>query len=177
MSFKYRGDETDTYFGDGAPTSTQDRPSLYIDRITGTLYVNLGGGSTWFSRAGIGRVRTLAAATTLTEADSGSIILLNLATGFTVTLPNIAGFNCRFYVKIAPTTAYIIAAGTVDTMAGSCFDISGGATDVEAAFTGDQLNFVANTAVIGDRADVFCDGTNAYVQSWSGAAGGTTITG
>lgn len=177
MSYKYRADETDTYFGDGVPTSTQDRPSLYIDRVTGTLYVNLGGGSTWTARAGIGRVRTLAAAATLTEADSGSIILLNLATGFTVTLPNIAGFNCRFYVKIAPTTAYIIAAGTADTMAGSCFDISGGATDVEAAFSGDQLNFVANTSVIGDRADVFCDGVNAYVQAWSGAAGGTTITG
>lgn len=148
-----------------------------MDRMTGTVYKNTGGGSTWTASSGLGKVRSLAAAATLTEADSGSIILLNLATGFTVTLPNIAGFTCRFYVKIAPTTAYIIAAGTADTMAGSCFDISGGATDVEAAFSGDQLNFVANTSVIGDRADVFCDGTNAYVQSWSGAAGGTTITG
>lgn len=173
----YRADETDVFYGTGAPTASVERPTLYVDQATGTLYLNTGGGSTWTTRAGLGQVRTLAAAATLTEADSGKIILLNLATGFTVTLPNLAGFSCRFYVKIAPTTAYIIAAGTADTMAGSCFDISGGATDVEAAFSGDQLNFVANTSVIGDRADVFCDGTNVYVQSWSGAAGGTTITG
>lgn len=173
----YRADETDCLFGDGVPTATVDRPTLYVDRSTGTIYANNGGGSTWTAKSGLGAQRTLTAAATLTEADSGKDIILSLATGFTVTLPNLAGFRCRFFVGIAPTTTYIIAAGTADTMAGTCYDSSGGASDTEAAATGDQLNFVANTAVIGDRADVVSDGTRVFAHAWTSASGGATITG
>jgi hypothetical protein len=121
--------------------------------------------------------KTLTAATTLTQTDSGKLFYLALAGGFTVTLPNVDGFWAEFIVTVAPTTAYIIAAGTADTMAGTVLSASGGAEDTEAAATGDQLNFVASTAVVGDRAVVNCDGTNAYVVAVVSATGGATITG
>ena len=106
--------------------------------------------------------KTLTAATTLTAADSGKLFYLGAAGGFTVTLPNTDGFEAEFIVTVAPTTAYVIAAGTADTMAGSVFASGGGVEDTEAAATGDFLNFVASTAVVGDRARVNCDGTNVY---------------
>lgn len=172
----YRPDEPDVISFNGIPSGTVLTPTLGINNITGVQYWNPGG-STWTQRGG---VEAIVAARTLTAADNGKTFTLALATGFTVTLPANAtvGFKCTFLVAIAPTTAYIIAAATADTMAGSCFDISGGATDTETAFSGDQLNFVANTSVIGDRAEIFIDGTyGVFAHSWSGAAGGTTITG
>lgn len=120
---------------------------------------------------------TLTAARNLVKADNGKTFLLALAGGFTVTLPNTAGFSCKFIVAVAPTTAYIIAAKTADTMAGSVLSPSGGAEDTEGAATGDQLNFVANVALVGDRAEVFCDGSNAYAFAIASATGGVTITG
>jgi len=121
--------------------------------------------------------KTLTAATTLTSADSGKLFYLGAAGGFTVTLPNTDGFWCDFIVTVAPTTAYVIAAGTADTLAGTILSASGGAEDTEAAATGDFLNFVASTAVIGDRATVNCDGTNVYAVAVCSATGGCTITG
>lgn len=121
--------------------------------------------------------QTLTAAATLTSADSGKLFYLGAAGGFTVTLPNTDGFWCDFIVTVAPTTAYIIAGGTADKMAGTVLSASGGAEDTEAAATGDQLNFVASTAVVGDRATVNCDGTNTYVVAVCSATGGCTITG
>lgn len=121
--------------------------------------------------------RTLTAATTLTKLDSGKIIYLAAAGGGAVTLPNEDGFECTFIVTVAPTTAWVITAGTADTMAGTVLSASGGAEDTEAAATGDVLNFVASTAVVGDRAYVNCDGTNVYVVAVCSATGGCTITG
>lgn len=122
---------------------------------------------------------SLTAAATLTEKDHGKTFLLNLAGGFTVTLPanSVAGFRCTFIVGTAPTTAYIIAAATADTMAGHVLSSSGAAEDQESTATGDQYNFVANTAVVGDRLDVFFDGTSVFVSGRCAAAGGGTITG
>ena len=58
---------------------------------------------------------TLAAAKTLVAKDSGKTFMLNLAGGFTVTLPTLKaagnGFAVRFIVKTNPTTAYIVVMG------------------------------------------------------------------
>lgn len=119
----------------------------------------------------------------LTAADSGKVFGLALAGGFTVTLPAIAsapGFHARFVVEIAPTTAYIIsaAASELDSIAGSVYESSGGAGDTETAFTADQINFVANTAVIGDQADIVAVGTAGWAgRAFVSAAGGATFTG
>lgn len=177
MSWFYRPDQYDTLTFNGLPSGTPNGATLGIDRTTGVQYWNPGGTSTWSQR---GAAEAITAARTLTAADNGKTFLLALATGFTVTLPANAtvGFSCKFLVAIAPTTAYIIAAATADTMAGSTYDTSGGASDTEAAFTGDQLNFVANVAVIGDRADIYIDGTyGVFAHAWTSASGGATITG
>lgn len=117
----------------------------------------------------------------LTVADSGKTFGLALAGGFTVTLPALAtspGFNARFLVEIAPTTAYIIASAENDNIAGSSYESSGGAGDTETAFTADQINFVANTAVIGDQADIAAVGTAGWAgRAFTSAAGGATFTG
>lgn len=177
MSWFYRPDQFDTLTFNGIPSGTPPTAVLGIDKTTGVMYWNPGGSSTWAQRGG---TEILTAARTLTSADNNKTFVLALAGGFTVTLPANAtlAFKCEFLVGVAPTTAYIIAAATADTMAGSTYDTSGGASDTEAAFTGDQLNFVANVAVVGDRAVVNIDGTyGVYASAWTSASGGATITG
>ena len=56
------------------------------------------------------KIVALTAATTLTAAQSGKLFTLGTAGGFTTTLPAPqAGLEYEFVVKVAPTTAYIIA--------------------------------------------------------------------
>lgn len=142
---------------------------------TGTTEVILqeAGGASSYER--------LTAARVLTAADSGKVFGLALAGGFTVTLPALAtspGFNASFVVEIAPTTAYIIASAENDNIAGSVYESSGGAGDTETAFSADQINFVANTAVIGDQADIQAVGTAGWAgRAFVSAAGGATFTG
>ena len=127
---------------------------------------------------------TLAAATTLTAKDSGKTFMLNLAGGFTVTLPTmgpgINGWAAKFIVKTAPTTAYILAAVTADadTIKGNLNSSTGqtAAMDFETA-GGDQVNFVANQAVAGDYIDLTTDGVNWYVEGSSTVIAALTITG
>ncbi len=123
--------------------------------------------------------KSLTAATTLTASDSGRTYGLATAGGFTVTLPAEAeGLYFKFIVTVAPTTAYIVSSdGANDTMIGHVLSSSGGAEDTETTAGGDQVNFVANTAVIGDVVEVFSDGTYWYVSARCAAAGGITITG
>lgn len=56
------------------------------------------------------KVKTISAATTLTQSDSGKLLVLNAAAGAAVTLPSpVAGFNCRVYVGATfATTAWTI---------------------------------------------------------------------
>lgn len=178
----YRNDETDVLFGDGAPAASVERPTIYLNRASGTLYTNLGGGSTWNlgGVGGLNSITPLTSATTLVAADSGKTFLLNLATGFTVTLPANAtvGFRAVFIVGIAPTTAYIISAATADTIGGTVLSASGGAEDTEGAFTADNIQFTANVAVAGDRVEVeILTATQIWGRGTCSAAGGITFQG
>lgn len=182
MSWKYNDSETDVFWGVGLPTNTVTKPTLYINAASGAMYTNLGG-STW-SPSGSGQLAqvptALAAATTLTAADSGKTFLLALAGGFTVTLPanTTIGFRCRFVVSVAPTTAYLIAAATADTIGGSVLSSSGGAEDTEAAFTADTVGFVANVAVPGDIIEIeILSATQIWARATCSAAGGCTFLG
>ena len=128
------------------------------------------------------KVESLITTKTVTIADSGKVFMLNLAGGFTVTLPsatadNIAGWHWTFIVGTDPTTAYIIAGGTADLMAGKVVCSAGGNEDEENARTGDVVTFVANTSLIGDKVEIYCDGVGYYAYGITGAAGGITITG
>lgn len=123
--------------------------------------------------------QSLVTATTLVEADSGKTFFLNLAGGFTVTLPAPTdGVEYEFIVGTAPTTAYIVnnASGTAgDNVVGHVLSSSGGPEDTEPT-NGDSISFVANTAVRGDRVHVISDGTSWYATCRCAAAGGIVIT-
>ena len=120
----------------------------------------------------------LAGAKTLVAGDSGTTFLLNLVGGFTVTLPALAlGLFFRFIVKTAPTTAYVITSAAGDDIVGAVYSASGAAEDSETTLGADNINFVASTAVLGDSADLWCDGAAWYSRAYCAATGGITYTG
>ncbi len=161
-----------SYVSSAAGVATDSAPAASSGGVTrAILYAATRGG---------GGVEVIQAARTLTAADSGKTFILALVGGFTVTLPanTTLGFTCKFRVGISPTTAYVIAAATADTIYGYVLSSSGAAEDTAGVGDpGDFLNFVASTAVIGDTADVFIDGTFVQVKGECAAAGGITITG
>lgn len=127
----------------------------------------------------LANIEVLTAAKTLTSVDSGKTFYLDLAGGFTVTLPAnaTAGFKATFIVKTAPTTAYILLAATADTIIGYPVASTGGDESANGNAAGDQVNFVANTALPSDRVDVEFDGTSVHVRATCKATGAITITG
>lgn len=121
---------------------------------------------------------------TITKEDSGKTFGLNLAGGFTITMPAVAdvnaGFKVRFRVETNPTTAYIVtenAASDTNIVLGSINTSTGqtAAADFEASgatFT----NFVAATAVVGDWVTWETNGTNWFVYGQCTVVAGITIT-
>lgn len=115
--------------------------------------------STHFSgplAVGAGEYKSLTAATTLTAADNGKIFGLNLAGGFTVTLPALSkvntGFKVKFRCETNPTTAYIISTDSADAdkIVGFFVTATGHTTAGDIDTAGDTIEFVANTALAGD---------------------------
>jgi len=169
-----------TLKGVGTATSAP----IYVDSDDNRLkMVPTGSGTTEVvlqEAGGAGQSEVLTTTRILTLADSGKTFYLALATGFTVTLPAISGsggFRARFFVQIAPTTAYIISTAENDNIAGQIYSSTGGDADSETAFTADILNFVANVSLIGDSADVFSDGVGWYARGFCDADAGMTLTG
>ena len=105
--------------------------------------------------------------------ESGKTFFLDLAAGFTSTLPAPSiGLKYKFIVKTAPTTAYIIATDSgANLLYGTFLDIVGELTYFSAQ---DVLNFVASTALVGDELTVESDGVVWYCNAKSGANGGIT---
>ena len=123
-------------------------------------------------------VEVVTAANVLTAAESGTVYFLDLVGGFDTTLPAAAaGLTFTFIVKTAPTTAYTITAATADTIIGTVYSSTGGDADSEVTLGADVINFVASTAVIGDRVDITCDGSSWYAICHCNADGGVTLTG
>lgn len=114
----------------------------------------------------------LAAASTLTIADSGKTFYLSSATEFATTLPaaaDAAGFKAKFVVKAAP-------AGASYTVSSPAADISGAvltpadATGASAATAGTPIttiSFVDAKAAVGDFVELECDGSAYYVSGSS----------
>ena len=132
------------------------------------------------------KVRKLSVANTLTEADSGSVFLLDSATEFATTLPAVAtagsGWHCKFVVFAAPASAsYTVIEGE-----GSDANviIVNGINELEVDDTEDGVSstgcstvtFVDGVAIKGDWVDVWCDGSNYYVSGQTKADGGITAT-
>lgn len=117
---------------------------------------------------------------TLTAAESGRTYYLDAAAEFAVTLPAAAlGLKFTFIVKAAPATASytIVTPGAAELIFGKILSAAGDAGDVENTGGGTTITFVDGQAVIGDRVDMECDGTNWYVVGFASVAAGITITG
>ena len=113
----------------------------------------------------------------ITADESGKTFYLDLAGGFTSTLPApFLGAKFKFVVKTAPSTAYIITTnGGADIMIGGINELEvdtsdDGPYDANA----DTLNFVASVAVVGDFVILESDGTSWYYHGQTNADGGVT---
>lgn len=111
----------------------------------------------------------------IAASESGKTFYLNLAGGFTSTLPAPAlGLNYEFVVKTAPTTAYIITTNSgADILYGMMEERAGTAGVAGAAQ--DTFNFVANQAIIADWVKFRSDGTNWYYYGMVNVAAGNTV--
>jgi hypothetical protein len=119
-------------------------------------------------------VQTLAAAATLTAADSGTTYILKAAEGKTITLPALkAGVNFKFIVGSAfATSDWVIDSAEGDNIEGLL--IVDGASVVASGE--DQINFVNSAETVGDHVSLSCDGTNWFVSGAGNAAGSITVT-
>ena len=127
---------------------------------------------------GAGKVESLITTKSLDVEDNGKTFFLNLAGGFTVTLPVIstvaAGWQVRIIVGITPTTAYIVTENTAsdtDKIVGNVTSSTSQTSASKFNATGFTLvTFVVSSgAVKGDYIDVICDGSFYYVS------GNTTV--
>jgi len=106
-------------------------------------------------KGGIAIIKTLTA-----DESNGQTYILDVATGFAITLPApTAGWSCSFITGIAVTTDYVLTAETAGQLQGST--VCGGIVVVCAA--GDTLSIAAAADSLGDRVDLWSDGTSIFV--------------
>jgi len=119
-------------------------------------------------------VETLAAAQTLTAADSGKTFILSAAAGATITLPALkSGIHFKFIVGAAfATTNWVVASAEASKIQGVLV-VNGASVD---AADEDQINFVATAETIGDHIEIICDGTDWYASGVGSQAGSITAT-
>lgn len=129
------------------------------------------------SVTGTATVSTLAAASTLTAAQSGTTFFLSSATEFATTLPApAAGLVYTFIVGAAPSGAsYTIVTGSsANIIKGQAVNAAGAAGDTGTA--DDTISFVDGQAVAGDTVTVISDGTSWFAYGVCAVAAGITFT-
>ena len=125
-------------------------------------------------------VEDLTEASTLTQADSGKVFMLNSATEFATTLPAPAsGLHYKFICKAAPASASytIVTNGSANIFIGGINELEvdtgdDGPYDAD----GDTITFVDAVAVVGDWVEMISDGTSWYITGQANADGGITVT-
>jgi hypothetical protein len=125
---------------------------------------------------GASSVETIAAATTLTAADSGKTFIMNAAGGAAITLPAVTntGWSGKFIVgAVFATTDWTVVSADADAMEGAMM-VASTVVNVDAATT---LTFVATAENIGDWATVQSDGTYWYVDGRALTTAALTATG
>ena len=113
------------------------------------------------------KVENIAAARTLTAADSGKVFTIDQSSAYSITLPTAAAAGAGWHAKFILTTAAsnaveVIPNSAEDTLIGMIGSADGAAA--ESAESGvDQLIW-ASGAAVGDWAELVCDGLNFYVS-------------
>ena len=122
-----------------------------------------------------GGVKTLASSQTLSVADSGKVFICSQAGAYDVTLPlasNAKGWEGTFILGVAGSNDFDIVSDPTDVLYGvECADTN---VVIDAA---DKVTFSGSNAVVGERADIFCDGTNYYVTMYAVSDAGASSTG
>ena len=100
---------------------------------------------------------------TLTSADSGSVVFVS-GGARTVNLPTVAAAEAGWEINVyaASAHAHVLQSGTDDILQGCNIDGGNGSTVAYAPITNQDKVTLANPR-IGDRFDVWCDGTNFHV--------------
>ncbi len=126
---------------------------------------------------GLETVTTLAAASTLTVAQSGTTFFLSSATEFVTTLPAPAtGLTYTFIVGAAPSGASytIVTNASANIIKGQAVNAAGAAGDTGTA--DDTISFVDGQAVAGDQVTVISNGTSWFAKAFCAVAAGVTFT-
>lgn len=114
----------------------------------------------------------------ITAAESGSVFFLNSATEFVSTLPAVrSGLHYTFIVTAAPSGANytVVTDSSANVIIGTVHSSDG--VDGDSELTGaDTINFVDGQAHVGDRVEVWCDGTNWFAVAHCDVSTGITIT-
>ncbi len=141
--------------------------------------VSVSSGSVTTSQIGLGRggIEIVTAANVITREESGKTFILNSATAFASTLPEVeAGLEFTFIAGATQVTGgnhtIVPNASNDNTIYGEY--LVAGAT-VPASAEG-SINWIADTILPGDRVNVVCDGTNWYVSGAAAASGAITFT-
>lgn len=115
----------------------------------------------------VAATESLTAAATLDASDSGKVFFLNLAGGFSVTLPAVAaGASTKFIVATAPTTDYIIDAGSAIIHGlGVSSEIIGDANNTSGTAVA-TVHLVAAKAQVGDFVEFVSDGTSWFASAY-----------
>lgn len=125
------------------------------------------------------KTETLAATTTLTAAQSGTVFILDAAAGKVVTLPALKdGLRFRFVVgAVFATDNWIIDSAEGDNMEGIIADMGSTVAGVPVGAE-DQINFVASAEGLGDWVELICDYGNSQwlVSGMCRTNGGITAT-
>lgn len=156
--------------------ATAGSAPFYVDSDDNQVKVNPFGTGTTEVVVLSSSLRTLTptAAVTLTAAQSGTLVFLNAAAGFAITLPApAAGLNYRFTTAAAfATTNFTIITPTANIIFGNA-DVNSTLVPADAE---DTINFVATAETIGDYVNLWSDGTNWYVEGIGAQAGSITFT-
>jgi len=121
----------------------------------------------------------LTAASTLTAAQSGTILFLNSATEFATTLPApAAGLSYTFIVKAAPSGASytIVTSGSANIIKGVQVTAEDAGGSGDSGTADDTITFVDGQAVAGDMVTVISDGTSWFAYATTKLVAALTFT-
>lgn len=151
-----------------------DAAGLNYDKVDNTFKYN-GNDAIMALQTSTARTVTPTGATTLTALQSGSVIFLNAAAGFAITLPApAAGLNYRIVTAaaFATTDFTVVSNGGANVIFGGA-DVNSTWVPADAE---DTITFVATAETKGDWIYLVSDGTGWFVGGQATAAGAITFT-